>query len=160
MTDDPRKVMLDFVGIRQGQIITSLNVSLPKIDKLPDFLFNLMTGTLPQFYNYFSDIDEITKLNTPEKAAIFIYKLYDEIKRLRNTNKDGESDFTQLMEDNPEIAKNIIAGIELLKPVNYLVETFSTNKNFATLRRLPNNGNEIDLTVDFESKDVSTIGDL
>ena len=160
MTDDPRKVMLDFVGIRQGQIITSLNASLPKIDKLPDFLYNLINGTLPQFYNYFSDVDGITKLNTPEKAAIFIYKLYDEIKRLHKTSKDGEGDFTQLMEDNPEIAKNIIAGIELLKPVNYLVETFSTNKNLATLRRLPNNGNEIDLTVDFESKDVSTIGDL
>ena len=160
MTDDPRKVMLDFVGIRQGQIITSLNASLPKIDKLPDFLYNLINGTLPQFYNYFSDVDGITKLNTPEKAAIFIYKLYDEIKRLHKTNKGGEGDFTQLMEDNPEIAKNIIAGIELLKPVNYLVETFSTNKNLATLRRLPNNGNEIDLTVDFESKDVSTIGEL
>ena len=160
MVDDPRKTMLDFVGIRQGQIITALNASLPKIDKLPDFLFNLMNGTLPQFYNYFSNVDGITKLNTPEKAAIFIYKLYDEIKRLYKTNKDGEGNFTQLMDDNPGIAKDIIAGIELLKPVNYLVETFSVNKNFSTLRRLPNNGNDIDLTVDFESDNVSTIGDL
>ena len=70
MTDDPRKVMLDFVGIRQGQIITSLNASLPKIDKLPDFLYNLINGTLPQFYNYFSDVDGITKLNTPEFKKI------------------------------------------------------------------------------------------
>lgn len=160
MTDDPRKTMLDFVGIRQGQIITALDASLPKIDKLPDFLFNLMNGTLPQFYNYFSNVDGITKLNTPEKAAIFIYKLYDEIKRLYKTSKDGEGNFTQLMDDNPGIAQDIIAGIELLKPVNYLVETFSINKNFSTLRRLPNNGNEIDLTVDFESDNVSTIGDL
>ena len=80
MTDDPRKVMLDSVGIRQGQIITSLNASLPKIDKLPDFLYNLMNGTLPQFYNYFSDVDGITKLNTPEKVANFTLD-YDTIGR-------------------------------------------------------------------------------
>ena len=90
MTDDPRKVMLDFVGIRQGQIITSLNASLPKIDKLPDFLYNLINGTLPQFYNYFSDVDGITKLNPPEKAAIFIYKLYDEIKRLHKCKNEWD----------------------------------------------------------------------
>jgi hypothetical protein len=35
--DAPRSSVLDFVGIQQGQVITSLNAELPNI-KLPNFL--------------------------------------------------------------------------------------------------------------------------
>lgn len=153
--DAPRSSVLDFVGIQQGQVITSLNAELPNI-KLPSFLQKIFNGTVPQFQEIFKSVERIKELNTPEKAAIFIYKFYDTLKviyqdKIRAKNF-AELDFEYILSDNLDLANDIIEQIGHLTPIHYLVETFipktSTGNNLGIIRELPNNGTEINIDKD------------
>ena len=150
--DDPRTSVLNLKDVRTGQIITSLDVTLPSIqvNSMPSFMKMLLNGDLPTFREYFSAIPRIKEINTPEKAAIFMFKFFDEInKKFAENKKENERDFKALIKKNIELAHGIIDVINAAKPKHYLVERFiRTNKgqnNFAYLRRLENDGNVIEM---------------
>jgi len=150
--DDPRTSVLNLKDVRTGQIITSLDVTLPSIqvNSMPSFMKMLLNGDLNTFKEYFSAIPRIGEINTPEKAAIFLFKFFDDINKTFSENKKGnEKDFKTLIRKNIELAHSIIDIINSAKPKHYLVERFiRTNKgqnNFAYLRRLDNDGNVIEM---------------
>ena len=59
---------------------------------MPSFMKMLLNENLPIFRDYFSDIPRIKELNTPEKAAIFMFKFFDEInKKFAENKKENET---------------------------------------------------------------------
>ena len=46
--ENGRGTVMDFVGIQQGQVITSLNAVIPNIT-LPNFLQRIFNKTVPEF---------------------------------------------------------------------------------------------------------------
>lgn len=164
--DDPRTSVLNLKDVRTGQIITSLDVTLPpiQINNMPSFMKMLINETLPLFHQYFSDIERIKELNTPEKAAIFLFKFYDQIyKEFAKDKKNNEKNFRQLIKKNIPLANNIIDVINSAKPKHYLVERFirynKGQNNFAYLRRLSGDGSVIEMYQD-RDKVYPTIADL
>jgi len=97
---------------------------------MPSFMKMLLNGDLPTFREYFSAIPRIKEINTPEKAAIFMFKFFDEInKKFAENKKENERDFKTLIKKNIELAHGIIDVINSAKPKHYLVERFvRTNK--------------------------------
>lgn len=75
----PRKTKLELKEVYEGQIISTLDLALDNIDAstFPPLLRGLFKMTVEDFQKAFSSLEAegIYKLNTPEKAAAFIYKL-------------------------------------------------------------------------------------
>lgn len=139
----PRTSKIELKGVKEGQIITTLDIQLPNITKLPEIFKQAMNGTLLDFRKVFPDIEGIETLDTPEKAAAFIYLFTKGLKTPDNKN----TDINQLIKENQKLGKQIIDQINKAETKSYLVEEM--RGNIATLKYLENNGNKIDITGKF-----------
>lgn len=139
----PRTSKIELKGVKEGQIITTLDIQLPNITKLPEIFKQAMNGTLADFRKVFPDIEGIETLDTPEKAAAFIYLFTKGLKTPDNKN----TDINQLIKENQKLGKQIIGQINKAETKSYLVEEM--RGNIATLKYLENNGNKIDITGKF-----------
>lgn len=139
----PRTSKIELKGVKEGQIITTLDIQLPSISKLPEIFNQVLNGTLVDFRKVFPDIEGIETLDTPEKAAAFIYLFTKGLKTPDNKN----TDINQLIKENQKLGKQIIDQINKAETKSYLVEEM--RGNIATLKYLENNGNKIDITGKF-----------
>lgn len=139
----PRTSKIELKGVKEGQIITTLDIQLPSISKLPEIFNQVLNGTLADFRRVFSNIEGIETLNTPEKAAAFVYLFTKGLKTAENKN----TDINQLIKNNQELGKEIVDKINKAETKSYLVEEIRGKT--ATLKYLENNGNKIDITGKF-----------
>lgn len=139
----PRTSRIELKGVKEGQIITTLDIQLPSIYKLPEIFKQALNGTLADFRKVFPDIEGIETLNTPEKAAAFVYLFTKGLKTAENKN----TDINQLIKNNQELGKEIVDKINKAETKSYLVEEM--RGKIATLKYLENNGNKIDITGKF-----------
>ena len=115
-TGRPRVSELEMKGIRVGQIITTLDLQIPYYQyiRFSDSVKNLFEGTIQNFQQTLNFVPNIAVLNTPEKAAAFIFLAHKQLK--------SKQDFFQMMKENNEIIQQIIKTINEAKPISYLVE--------------------------------------
>ena len=139
----PRTSKIELKGVKEGQIITTLDIQLPNIRKLPEIFNQVLDGTLADFRKVFPDIEGIETLNTPEKAAAFVYLFTKGLKTVENKN----TDINQLIKSSQKLGKEIVDQINKAETKSYLVEEM--RGNIATLKYLENNGNKIDITGKF-----------
>lgn len=151
-----RQYKLEMKNVNEGQIITSLDLELPryKMRNLPPLFRGLFTKTAKDVRAVFSHVDGIESINTPEKAAAFLYLFTQQTRTADNMKVD----INQIIKENTETAKNIIDQINKTQTVSYLVEKLSRfsskekNKQpqtFALVTYLENNGNSIDVSGKF-----------
>lgn len=139
----PRTSKIELKGVKEGQIITTLDIQLPSISKLPEIFNQVLNGTLADFRKVFPDIEGIETLNTPEKAAAFVYLFTKGLKTAENKN----TDINQLIKNNQKLGKETVDEINKAETKSYLVEEM--RGKIATLKYLENNGNKIDITGKF-----------
>lgn len=139
----PRTSKIELKGVKEGQIITTLDIQLPSIQKLPEIFKQVLNGTLADFRKVFSNVEDIETLDTPEKAAAFVYLFTKGLKTAENKN----TDINQLIKSNSKLGKEIVDQINKAETKSYLVEEM--RGNIATLKYLENNGNKIDITGKF-----------
>lgn len=139
----PRTSKIELKGVKEGQIITTLDIQLSSISKLPEIFNQVLNGTLADFRKVFPDIEGIETLNTPEKAAAFVYLFTKGLKTAENKN----TDINQLIKNNQKLGKETIDEINKAETKSYLVEEM--RGKIATLKYLENNGNKIDITGKF-----------
>lgn len=139
----PRTSKIELKGVKEGQIITTLDIQLPNISKFPEIFKQVLDGTLADFRKVFPDIEGIETLNTPEKAAAFVYLFTKGLKTAENKN----TDINQLIKSSQKLGKEIVDQINKAETKSYLVEEM--RGNIATLKYLENNGNKIDITGKF-----------
>ncbi len=138
-----RTSKIELKGVKEGQIITTLDIQLPNIRKLPEIFNQVLNGTLADFRKVFPDIEGIETLNTPEKAAAFVYLFTNGLKTAENKN----TDINQLIKSSQKLGKEIVDQINKAETKSYLVEEM--RGDIATLKYLENNGNKIDITGKF-----------
>jgi hypothetical protein len=137
-------------GIREGQIITTLDLQLPSRfteKSFSGYVNNLMSNDIKYFHTQLNFIKNITTLDSPEKAVAFIYLTHDRLQR-------GQ-DYTQFLKDNEDIVQEIIEQINDSKTVSYLVEKeekYRTGPKKYYLKYLNNNGTNVSIE--------GTLGDL
>ncbi len=139
----PRTSKIELKGVKEGQIITTLDIQLPSIQKLPEIFKQVLNGTLANFRKVFSNVEDIETLDTPEKAVAFVYLFTKGLKTAENKN----TDINQLIKSNSKLGKEIVDQINKAETKSYLVEEM--RGNIATLKYLENNGNKIDITGKF-----------
>lgn len=139
----PRTSKIELKGVKEGQIITTLDIQLSSIQKLPEIFKQVLDGTLADFRKVFPDIEGIETLDTPEKAAAFVYLFIKGLKTAENKN----TDINQLIKSSQKLGKEIVDQINKAETKSYLVEEM--RGNIATLKYLENNGNKIDITGKF-----------
>ena len=139
----PRTSKIELKGVKEGQIITTLDIQLPSIQKLPEIFKQVLNSTLANFRKVFSNVEDIETLDTPEKAAAFVYLFTKGLKTAENKN----TDINQLIKSNSKLGKEIVDQINKAETKSYLVEEM--RGNIATLKYLENNGNKIDITGKF-----------
>lgn len=137
----PRITELEMKGIREGQIITTLNLQLPSYNyqNFSDSVKQLFDGTIEDFQKTLSFIENIESLDTPEKAVAFIYLAHKQLK--------SNQDFFETMAQKKEEVQNIIKTIVESKPISYLVEKKQNygKRSEYYLQLLQNDGDNIDL---------------
>lgn len=136
----PRTSRIELKGVKEGQIITTLDLQLPSIAKLPELFKQIMNGTLSDFKKVFPDV---VGIDTPEKAAAFIYLFTKGLKTTDNKNID----IAQLVKNNQKLSEQVADQISKAETKSYLVEEMKGN--IATLKYLENDGNKIDITGKF-----------
>lgn len=139
----PRTSKIELKGVKEGQIVTTLDIQLSSISKFPEIFKQVLYGTLADFRKVFPDIEGIETLDTPEKAAAFVYLFTKGLKTAENKN----TDINQLIKSNQKLGKEIVDQINKAETKSYLVEEM--RGNIATLKYLENNGNKIDITGKF-----------
>lgn len=151
----PRVSELEMKGIREGQIITTLDLQLPSYNyqNFSDSVKQLFEGTVENFHSVLSFIENIESLDTPEKAAAFIYLAHKHLK----TNQDF---FKTLSEKKDEVQK-IIKTIVESKTISYLAEKEQNygKRSEYYLKLLQNNGDNIDLDGKFSDITVQDFMD-
>lgn len=138
----PRASEIEMKYIREGSIITTLDIQLPRFEfkNFSDTVKELFKGTITNFYNKLEFVENIKSLDTPEKASAFIYLVHKQLKH--------KQDFMEFLKDNSELSQSIIKDINSRKTISYLVEkveTFGKSPNKYYLRLLQNNGTNIDI---------------
>lgn len=139
----PRTSKIELKGVKEGQIITTLDIQLPSISKFPEIFKQVLDGTLADFRKVFPDIEGIETLDTPEKAAAFVYLFTKGLKTAENKN----TDINQLINSSQKLGKEIVDQINKAETKSYLIEEM--RGNIAILKYLENNGNKIDITGKF-----------
>lgn len=139
----PRTSKIELKGVKEGQIVTTLDIQLSSISKFPEIFKQVLDGTLADFRKVFPDIEGIETLDTPEKAAAFVYLFTKGLKTAENKN----TDINQLIKSNYKLGKEIVDQINKAETKSYLVEEM--RGNIATLKYMENNGNKIDITGKF-----------
>lgn len=166
-SQSPRIVYVTSKDIREGQIITALDANIPNIlptQYFPNFMLNLFYGTVPQLHEAFkSAYAQITQIETPEEAALFLYNFYDNLKgqyqqlKLKNFSQMG---FSKLIAGNTHLIDTSIKYVKEAKKKHYIVERArqtDQGKNEIYLREIA--PNDIDLNFKQVSKRPN-IGDL
>lgn len=139
----PRAVELEMKGIREGQIITTLDIQLPSRftkSSFSGYVENLIDNDINYFHNHLNFIKNITTLDSPEKAVAFIYLTHDKLKK-------GE-DYLQFLEDNEDIVQKIIEQINGSSTVSYLIEKeeyIGKGRKKYYLKFLQNNGTNVSI---------------
>lgn len=139
----PRSVELEMKGLKEGQIITTLDIQLPSRftkSSFSGYVKNLIDNDINYFHNHLNFIPNITILDSPEKAVAFIYLTHDKLKK-------GE-DYLQFLENNEEIVQKIIEQINESSTVSYLIEkeeSIGKGRKKYYLKFLQNNGTNVSL---------------
>lgn len=147
-----RTAKIEDTKLSVGQLLTVIDIELPKvtIKNMPEVFRNVFNNTLPYFYKTFQGVENITELNTPEKAAAFILKFYNSLKladkQLAKSKKI--EDFSTLLRDNNDLIQKIISEINNAPKISYLIENIMGN--YATLRYASNNGTDIKIHGKFD----------
>lgn len=142
----PRASEIEMKYIREGSIITTLDIQLPRIEfkNFPDPVKELFKGAITNFHNKLDFIENIKSLDTPEKASAFIYLMHKQLK--------NKQDFIEFLKDNAELVQSTIKDINKRETISYLVEkieTFGKTPSKYYLRLLQNNGTNIDINGKF-----------
>lgn len=142
----PRASEIEMKYIREGSIITTLDIQLPRIEfkNFPDPVKELFKGTITNFHSKLDFIENIKSLDTPEKASAFIYLTHKQLK--------NKQDFIEFLKDNAELVQSTIKDINKRETISYLVEkieTFGKTPSKYYLRLLQNNGTNIDINGKF-----------
>ena len=138
----PRTSFIEAKYLKEGQLITTLDLKLPHINRLTGIFYDAISGTVPQFKQIFRMIPNINSIETPEQAAAFIYLFYKTLKDINSTK-----DLNQLILENQNKGQEIVNNI-LNSPIkSYFIENL--NGKEATLKLLKDNGNDIDITGKF-----------
>ena len=142
----PRASEIEMKYIREGSIITTLDIQLPRIEfkNFPDPVKELFKGTITNFHNKLDFVENIKSLDTPEKASAFIYLMHKQLK--------NKQDFIEFLKDNAELVQSTIKDINKRETISYLVEkieTFGKTPSKYYLRLLQNNGTNIDINGKF-----------
>ena len=142
----PRASEIEMKYIREGSIITTLDIQLPRIEfkNFPDPVKELFKGTTTNFHSKLDFIENIKSLDTPEKASAFIYLMHKQLK--------NKQDFIEFLKDNAELVQSTIKDINKRETISYLVEkieTFGKSPSKYYLRLLQNNGTNIDINGKF-----------
>lgn len=142
----PRASEIEMKYIREGSIITTLDIQLPRIEfkNFPDPVKELFKGTITNFHSKLDFIENIKSLDTPEKASAFIYLMHKQLK--------NKQDFIEFLKDNAELVQSTIKDINKRETISYLVEkieTFGKTPSKYYLRLLQNNGTNIDINGKF-----------
>lgn len=141
----PRKVKLECGNLNEGQIITTLDIELPNIQikYLPQLFKDAINGNLINFYNIFKEIPEITALDTPEKAAAFIFKFYEvlNLSERKNIAEGNIHSLQYIITTNLNVTSRLIKEINSAESVSYKIEELKGN--IATLALLQDNGNNV-----------------
>ena len=142
----PRASEIEMKYIREGSIITTLDIQLPRIEfkNFPDPVKELFKGTITNFHNKLGFVENIKSLDTPEKASAFIYLMHKQLK--------NKQDFIEFLKDNAELVQSTIKDINKRETISYLVEKieiFEKTPSKYYLRLLQNNGTNIDINGKF-----------
>lgn len=118
-TGRPRETKIEMDDLRIGQIITTLDLALPRfeIDKLHLDAKNLIDDTVENFQQKLSFVPDIQTLNTPEKAVAFIFLIHEKLNKL--------DDFFTFIRKNSDYVKDCIKRINDAPKIHYLVESKS-----------------------------------
>ena len=153
--DIPTETKLEYKSIQVGQIITTLDLKLPvniQYENLSPDIKDLFKLTVDEFQSILSqlnvDIDNnnITKLNTPEKAAAFIFLTLDKLKA--KTINGYKQTYLDVLRDrnNTEMIEDIINKIHEAEAVSYIVQqkgfTTKGGKTSYVLKQLKNHGTD------------------
>ena len=152
----PRASEIEMKYIREGSIITTLDIQLPRIEfkNFPDPVKELFKGTITNFHSKLDFIENIKSLDTPEKASAFIYLMHKQLK--------NKQDFIEFLKDNAELVQSTIKDINKRETISYLVEkieTFGKSPSKYYLRLLQNNGTNIDINGKFNDITVQDFVD-
>ena len=118
-TGRPRETKIEMDDLREGQIITTLDLALPRIDQdrfHPDAK-NLMDDTIDNFHSKLTFVPNIQTLNTPEKATAFLFLIHDKLGKLDN--------FFTFIQKNTDYVQECIDRINNVPKIHYLVESKS-----------------------------------
>lgn len=141
-TGRPRETKIEMTDLKEGQIISTLDLDLPRIalDRLHPDASNLMDSDIENFHSKLSYIPNIKTLDTPEKAAAFIFLTHKELKKL--------DDYFTFLKNNSEFVQGCINNINSKPQIHYLVESksYGSGSNAKYLvKLLQNEGINIDL---------------
>ena len=140
----PRISELEMTGLREGQIITTLDLPLKSREykNFSDTVKSLFDGTVENFHDRLDFVTNIKTLDTPEKAAAFIFLVHDQLKG---------KDFFEAIASQPENVQKIINQINNSETISYIIEKskkYSTRTEYY-LKVLQNNGTNITLDGNF-----------
>lgn len=159
--DIPRQSNLELDNVQEGQIVTTLALDLPRlqIEKLPTSVRQILNLTVPEFQKFLSVVPDITKLDTPEKAAAFILLVTDSLSRNDSREITKAKNLTTLVEllksgTYTDTIASIIDTIDKAPARSYYVEKLVVSKEtehrakrkVATLKLLEDGGNSVDVT--------------
>lgn len=145
-TSRPRSVELEMNHIREGMIITTLDLKLPNkdINSFPGWVKGLLDGTINDFHKSLNFIPNITSLDSPEKSVAFIYLTSELVKK-------GD-DYIKVLKTKTGEVQAVIDKINNADTVSYLIEkkiTYKDNTNKSVtkylLKLLQNNGTNVDI---------------
>lgn len=156
----PRKSVIEMDNLHEGQILTTLDIGLPKISiqNLPWSIKQLMGLTVPEFQQRLSNVPNIQKINTPEKAAAFLLLVFNKLKQadFNEINKSKSVDFlTELLSINySDVIGSVINYIDTASTKSYYVEKLTSPKTpirgekqkTAILKLLESGGTSVDVS--------------
>ena len=118
-TGRPRETKIEMDDLREGQIITTLDLALPNTDKDRFHVDakNLMDDTIENFQAKLTFVPNIQTLNTPEKAMAFLFLIHEKLNKL--------DDFFSFIRKNDKYVQECIERINNAPKIHYLVESKS-----------------------------------
>ena len=137
----PRQTLVELSDVDVGQLITMTDIKLPSVQpgKMAENLRNLFYDNINNLHKTLSNVENITKINNPEKAAAFVIMLGQTMKKEK---------FYEFDEVPPEYFQEIINDIEEAGRVDYLVENIipTSNGKLLTLREISDSGDDVQLS--------------
>lgn len=163
----PRMAKIESGKLSIGQLLTTIDIELPNVNiaRMPQLFRDAFNGTLTDFHKTFSGIENIDSLNTPEKAAAFILKFYNQLntadkqeiadKKSDNITDKKElsskklGDLSNIIKNNEAFIQQLISDINNSPKISYIIENIAGT--YATLKYANNNGNDIQIGGKFEN---------